>query len=143
MEERVEKLVVEIQGLDKKREEGVLSEGEVLDRKQKFEELWHILKAKDAMIVQRSRSKWIKEGDANTRFFHNCLKLRSSRNAIKALKDGDGWVVSPFDVRRKVVNYFTNHVLNCRWERPTLDGVNFEKLSEGDNGVLVAPFSLL
>ena len=93
MEARVEKLVVETQGLDEKGEEGVLSEGEVLDRKQKFEELWRVLKAKDALIVQRSRSKWIKEGDANTSFFHNCLKLRSSKNAIKALKEGDRWLL--------------------------------------------------
>lgn len=72
-----------------------------------------LLKAKDALIVQRSRSKWIKDGDANTRFFHNCLKVRTSRNSIKALKENDGWVVSPLEVRRRVVNYFTNHLAEC------------------------------
>jgi len=59
MEERVEKLVEEIKGLIKRGEEGVLEEVEgvleeveVLSRKAKFEELWKLLKMKDALIVQ-------------------------------------------------------------------------------------------
>jgi len=138
----VEKLVEEINGLDEKGEEGVFSDFEVASRKFKFEDLWRLLKAKDSLIVQRSRSKWLKEGDANSKFFHYCLELRSSRNAIKALKVNDGWVVSPSDVRRKVVGYFTEHVEASTWERPKLDGVNFSKLSEAENVFLVAPFSL-
>jgi len=51
--------------------------------------------------------------------------------------------VSPFEVRRNVVNYFTNHVAEDRWECPKLDGVEFVSLSEDDNGLLVAPFSSL
>jgi len=57
MEERVEKLVGEIKGLDEKGEEGTLEEGEVRVRKAKFEELWRLLKAKDSSIVERSRSR--------------------------------------------------------------------------------------
>lgn len=142
MEERVEKLVVDIKELDEKGEEGMLSDEEVAIRKSNFEELWKLLKAKDSLIVQRSRSKWLKEGDGNTRFFHNCLKLRNRRNSIKAIKENDGWVVSPVDVRRKVVSYFTEHVAASSWERPNLDGVNFANLSEPENDFLVAPFSM-
>ena len=120
----------------------MLSEAEVTLRKVKFEELWRLLKVIDALIAQRSKSRWLKEGDANSKFFHKCLKLRKSRNSIKALKEDDGWVVSPFEVRSKVVNYFTNHFADHRWERPKLDGVNFLMLTGGDNDLLVAPFSL-
>ena len=105
--------------------------------------LWRILKAKDALIAQRSRSRWLKEGDVNSNFFHKCVKLRKSRNSIKALRENDGWLVSPFEVCRKVVNYFTAHVAEDRWERPKLDGVEFDKLSVADNELLVTPFSLL
>jgi len=45
MEERVERLVEDIKGLDEKSEEGELSVVEVEIRKFKFEELWRILKA--------------------------------------------------------------------------------------------------
>lgn len=52
-------------------------------------------------------------------------------------------MVSPFEVCRKVVNYFTNHFAEDRWDRPRLDRVDFESLTEVENGLLVAPFSLL
>ena len=41
------------------------------------------------------------------------------------------------------MNYFTAHVADDRWERPKLDGVEFDKLSVADNELLVTPFSLL
>jgi hypothetical protein len=72
-----------------------LSEAEVYARKQKFSTLWHLLKSKESMIVQRARSRWLKEGDANTRYFHNCVKQRSYGNTIRALLVDGGWVDSP------------------------------------------------
>ena len=52
-------------------------------------------------------------------------------------------MVSLLDIRGKVVNYFTNHVADVSWDRPRLDGVNFDILSEGDNGYLIAHFTLV
>jgi len=41
------------------------------------------------------------------------------------------------------VDYFTNLVSFDRWDRPKLEGVNVDMLSDGDNGLLVAPFTLV
>lgn len=43
------------------------------------------------------------------------MKLRHNRNAIKALRVGDEWVQSPMEVRRTVVDYFSNHVAASVW----------------------------
>jgi hypothetical protein len=51
-------------------------------------------------------------------------------------------VQSSMEVRRVVVDYFTNHVAATSWERPKLDGVPFERVSDADNMGLVAPFSI-
>ena len=51
MEERMEKLVEEINSIDEKGEEGVLEESEMVSRKLKFEELGRLLKAKYALFV--------------------------------------------------------------------------------------------
>jgi len=70
------------------------------------------------------------------------VKLRSNINSIKALRENDRWVVSPCDVRKVVVDYFTNHVSATPMNRPKLDGVPFDRLSAWENEVLVTPFSL-
>jgi len=69
MDGRLDILVVEIADLDVKGEGGELSGEEVQRRKALFGEMWRILKAKRALTVQRSKSKWLREGDANLIFF--------------------------------------------------------------------------
>jgi len=93
-------------------------------------------------MAQRARSKWLKEGHTNSKYFHKCVKLRSSRNSIKALRVGEEWVQSPTEIKRVVVEYFTNQVATALWDRPKLDGLSFDKVSETDNVGLVAPFRL-
>lgn len=119
-----------------------MSGEDVHRRKSLFGELWRLLKAKDVNMVQRARSRWLTNGDANSKYFHKCVKLRHNRNSIKALKVGEEWVQSPMDVRRVVVVFFTNHVAASEWECPKLDGVPFEMVGEEDNVRLVAPFSI-
>jgi len=140
MEDRVHMLVEEIAELDGRGEVGLLSELEVQLRKDKFGNLLRLLRAKDSLMVQRSRSRWLKEGDANTKFFHNCVKGRVSRNHVSVLLVDGGWVQSPSEIRREVVNYFTNHVSSKRCERLKLDGVHFVSVSDMENAGLIVPF---
>ncbi|XP_070664438.1 uncharacterized protein [Malus domestica] len=63
------------------------------------ESFWH----------QRSRVKWLWEGDANTKFFHQSTLQRRGRNMILKLKDGeDSWVENPTQIRKLVDNHFLN-----------------------------------
>lgn len=134
MEERVKALRDEIEELDVRGENGGLNDEEVLIRKSKFSSLWRLLKARDSLMIQRSRSRWIRVGDANTKYFHNCIKSRASRNGVRALLVDDVWVQSPTEVKRVVVDYFRNHVASVGGERPRLDGVPFASLSEMEVG---------
>lgn len=95
METKNEKLVEDISVFDVRGEEVGLNGEEIQRRKALFGDLWRILKAKDANMVQRARSRWIKNGDANSKYFHKCVKLRHSRNAIKALRLGEEWGAIP------------------------------------------------
>ncbi|CAA7042278.1 unnamed protein product [Microthlaspi erraticum] len=44
----------------------------------------------ESFFRQRSRIKWLAEGDFDTRFFHLVTKARNAANAIKYLKKPDG-----------------------------------------------------
>lgn len=133
---------VEIEELDGKCDHGVLSIVEVVERKHKFEELWRLWNSKEFLLIQRAKSKWLKEGDANSKFFHCCVKSRMHSNGIKALKVNNEWVFGVNEIRGEVVDYFKRQVARSDWERPRLNGVNFASISEEDNVFLVAPFSL-
>jgi len=73
LEENVRRLVEEISELDCKGEYVGLEEFKIQHRKYKFVVLWRILKAIYSTMAQRYRSKWLKEGDANSKYFHNCI----------------------------------------------------------------------
>jgi hypothetical protein len=73
--------------------------------------------------------------------FHESIKNRKRRNQLVALSNGDQWVQGVDDIKVFVKSYFENNFKE-RWERrPTLDGIQFQSLSEDDNIVLTAPFS--
>ncbi|CAN6543407.1 unnamed protein product [Malus baccata var. baccata] len=58
---------------------------------------------------QRSRVKWLREGDLNTKFFHQSTLQRRRRNLILKLKVDDGqWVEHPSWVRQMVEDHFQN-----------------------------------
>jgi hypothetical protein len=53
------------------------------------------------------RALWLKDGDRNTKFFHNKASQRSKVNSIKKIKDEDGvWWRGDEHVERVFINYF-------------------------------------
>ncbi|MCH82218.1 LINE-1 reverse transcriptase like, partial [Trifolium medium] len=142
-EEKKKRLIHDIMVLDIKSEALGLVDGEVDERKKLFEELWMTLKSIDMVLnFQRSRSKWLKEGDTNSKYFHNCVKASSRRNKMVALRTANGWVEGPIHVREEVVMYFRNHFANEDWHRPTLDNIEFSCLPPEGVDVLTAIFTL-
>ncbi|KAL9690764.1 hypothetical protein QQ045_011172 [Rhodiola kirilowii] len=47
---------------------------------------------------QRTNAQWIKEGDANTKFFHSLLKTRRNRNSINQITLQDGSTSTDIDI---------------------------------------------
>ncbi|MCI05525.1 transposon TX1 putative protein, partial [Trifolium medium] len=94
------------------------------------------------MMFQRSRSRWLKEGDSNSHFFHACMKGRRSRNLISVLQVDGGWIEKPEEIRNWNVEFFKSHFKAMEWPRPNLDGLMFSVVSEEQNTGLVVPFTM-
>jgi hypothetical protein len=138
---KINKLLEDIEELDVRSELGILSEEEAGNRKHCFRLLWHFLKSKESVLMQRAGVRWLREGDSNSAFFHACKKSRGSRNFINALKVNGSWVESPSSIRQAEVTYFSNLFRPQFWARPRLDGILFPCLSVVGNMLLSCPFS--
>ncbi|GAU29496.1 hypothetical protein TSUD_360410 [Trifolium subterraneum] len=139
---RIGELVVDIRDLDVRGELVGLSTQELEGRKEKFGILWKLLKSKEMLLFQRSRSKWLKEGDANTKFFHGSVKARLKSNLVMGLLVDGEWLESPSLIKAAVSSFLKNHVSSIPKVRPKLDGVVFPSLSEEETVGLTSPFTL-
>jgi len=63
----------------------------------------------ESFYKQKSRVKWLKEGDRNTKFFHQSMKRRHLLNRILSVKDPAGTIVTdPLLVPQVFVDYFSD-----------------------------------
>ncbi|KAL8525760.1 hypothetical protein ACS0TY_015120 [Phlomoides rotata] len=57
--------------------------------------------------LQRSRVSWMREGDDNTKFFHNIANRRRRRNLIAGIRDGNGRICTErVTMERVFLDYF-------------------------------------
>ncbi|CAN6691397.1 unnamed protein product [Malus baccata var. baccata] len=75
--------------------------------KQKSQLVDELRAQEESYWMQRSRVRWLREGDANTKFFHNSTLQRRRCNQIIKIKDELGnWVEQPGRVRKLVEDHF-------------------------------------
>ena len=77
-----------------------LSDLEVKAKRALQQELWDTSTAYESLLRQKSRAKWIKEGDSNSAYFHKIINFRRSSNAVHGFIGGDTRVVFGADCYR-------------------------------------------
>src|ERR1044072_1885735 len=105
-------------------------------------EFWKLSNHNESILWQRSRCKWVMEGDRNTKYFHACINKRRGRNQLSGVKIGDVWVEDPIRVKEGVASFFESRYKESCRDRPTLDGVPFRSLREEDKVLLDKKFDL-
>jgi len=103
---RILSLTDSITSLDLKGESEVLSDEEILELHGLSEELFSLSRANSSICWQQSRSRWLKEGDANSKYFHRIMSSKRSRNAIPFFLVNGTLVEGVENVRNAVFTHF-------------------------------------
>lgn len=86
-----------------------------------IQEYEQLLNQENLFWRQKSRDKWIQEGDRNTKFFHLTTLVRRRRNKIEGLFDSNGnWFSDAQSMKNIAVDFFANlfsaqDLVNCRF----------------------------
>ncbi|KAI3741088.1 hypothetical protein L1987_58755 [Smallanthus sonchifolius] len=93
-------------------------------------------------LKQRSRLKWAKEGDGNSKFFHAMINCRKASNFIHGLEVDGSWASKPSLVKKEVYRFFKKKFVEECVDRPRLICPDLKKISEADSTFLNARFTL-
>lgn len=64
---------------------------ESLNRKRLQQDLWRAALSHKSLMRQKARSRWIKEGDCNSRYFHLMINSNHKSNAVTGVSMARGW----------------------------------------------------
>ncbi|WJX64016.1 hypothetical protein P8452_48843 [Trifolium repens] len=99
-------LMARIAGVQRRIQGGVSNEGLRNLEHRLQSELSDILKKEELMWFQRSRAKWLRDGDRNTRYYHLKTVKRRRQNNILMLKDEQGQWIDKEDQLQDLANEF-------------------------------------
>ncbi|GAU21022.1 hypothetical protein TSUD_132340 [Trifolium subterraneum] len=142
-------IATKIQGTKLRMEElDLLAENRELDAMEEAEirslsvNLISFSKLQASMQWQKSRVNWLREGDANSKYFHGIMSSRRRHNSIVSLSVDGNTIDSVADVRKVVYDHFSNHFRKVSRGSVDIGGLNFKAISEMDREGLIKPFLL-
>lgn len=85
--------------------------------------------------------RWLKEGDANSNFFHGWVRKQRRQNEILCLNVEGRNVEEVAEIRSVIQHHFQSRFTSNEDHRPLMSKLNFKRIGEAENNVLVAPFT--
>jgi hypothetical protein len=138
---RIDSLKARLATLDLKGEKNPLSEAEIEDLHGISSEVHSLSRLQASICWQQSRAQWLKEGDANTKYFHSVLASRRRGNTIVSIQVDGVTLEGVHPIRQAVYTHFANHFKTRNMARPGVENLVFNRLSVAERNSLTKPFS--
>jgi hypothetical protein len=136
----IDSLKARLSVLDAKGEAEVLSEAELEDLHGISSDIHSLSRLHASICWQQSRSTWLKEGDANTKYFHSVLASRRRGNTISSIQVDGAIIEGVHPIRQAVFSHFESHFKARRVDRPGVENLAFKQLNQVACGSLTRPF---
>lgn len=90
---------------------------------------------------QKTREKWLKEGDRNAKYFHSLANFRRKNNYVEELIMNGVSIKGSEATREGAKSYFQKLFTEEEDVRPSLEGLDFKQLREESRMGLEVPFT--
>ncbi|XP_073300490.1 uncharacterized protein [Primulina huaijiensis] len=104
-----------------------------------------LLEAKRLFIAQKTKIRYLRDGDRCTKFFNDLIKRNNKKNAIVAIQKGDGLTtIDPKEIAQCFLDYYTG-ILGCKVDRLHIDHDIIDEgpcIQEQQWSVLTAPITV-
>jgi hypothetical protein len=130
----------EVQLLDSIEESRGLSDEEKERRCRLVSDLEGSLLQEEICWRQKSRIRWLKEGDKCTKFFHQVANANRRNNTIDSLLVNSTPISDPDAIKSHIVNFYEALFSEPSSWRPRVDNLEFEALSVDEAASLEVPF---
>ncbi|XP_026410380.1 uncharacterized protein LOC113305574 [Papaver somniferum] len=96
------------------------------------------------MLKMKSRVTWLEDGDQNTRFFHNSIRMRRSQNTISELKvSNDTTLFLQDEIKDFIVNHYQSKFIGGDVNiDPALFDIDHESISAAESAFMDVILSL-
>ncbi|CAJ2632329.1 unnamed protein product [Trifolium pratense] len=138
---RIDNLKIRLASLDEKGEEDDISEEDLVELHGVSHDIHSLSRLQASISWQQSRSLWLKEGDANSKYFHSVLASRRRRNALSVIQVDGVTLEGVNPIRQAVFSHFESHFQAPNVDRPGVDDLQFKRLNPMEIGGLTKPFS--
>ncbi|KAL8512924.1 hypothetical protein ACS0TY_019184 [Phlomoides rotata] len=138
----IEEAEMKLANLDSKLEQEEWSAEDKEIRRNTLVALEDFLLKRDRVAIQKSRSRWLKEGDANTSFFHHIVKRHSKAHEINSVKIKEARLEGVHQVKEGIFQYFKDFFSDHSSIDVRIRGIECSSLNEFENLSLIKEFSL-
>lgn len=130
--ERISNLELELQGvMDQMLRDGTSSSLRA-QRLKVLDDLWNAFRVEECRWRQKARSRWAKEGDRNSAFFHSQCKRRMEKQNITKLQVGDVELEDAAEIKMAIFHHFKSFFTSQAKVRPRITCSSMHKLSRSE-----------
>ncbi|XP_058741681.1 uncharacterized protein LOC131614072 [Vicia villosa] len=131
----------EVKNINKVDDLNNVREGDLEDLRRGTSRFWINFKIKENMLIQRSRIRWLINGDTNNRFFHRVMKHRLRKTHIGGVVSNGTMVESVEEVNKEVYNHFANKFVEEVPNMPILNGAVLKSIDREESDYIESPFT--